>query len=98
MAPATRASTDLQAGNVSDVVNNIVGAGRVATDAGRHKVQVQNVPRFPCDVVIRTGRVAAHADRSDQDLARVIKSKSAAKNIDSADALPDHGVASLAVV
>src|SRR5690554_7388539 len=52
-----------------------------SADAARNVIELQLVTRTPCDVVIGARSVAAHADRTDEFLARVVQRESAAEDV-----------------
>src|SRR5215831_10137274 len=98
MAPTGCADSEGEAGRGGDVVDNVVGPGRVGTDPTGNVVELESVSRAPGDVVVGAGRVAADADGSDEDALRVVEGEAAAKDIDAADAAADHRVLRCSVI
>ena len=95
MSPTAGTHSLLLAGLWGDVVHNVVGSGRVATDAGGHMIQEQTMPRPPRDVVIGARAVAAHPDRAYQHAGTVvcgIESQTPAEDIDTPYAMPLHRI------
>jgi hypothetical protein len=72
---------------VSGTVSYAILSRRVGSPARpcRHVVQLKIVPRSPGNVVVRTRRVPAHAEPTNQHTLPAIKSQSAAKHIYTAD-------------
>src|SRR5437773_6491405 len=85
-----------------DVVQDIVATTRVTADAPGSRrdeiVEIQIISGAPCDVVIRTRRVAADADAADEVSAGVVETQPAAEHVHPADSSTYHGIISLAVV
>lgn len=92
VAPAARAHTRHLSSLRRDVVDDVVGTGRITADAGRHVVQTQGVAGPPRDVVVGARRVAADADPADKLPCRVVQPEAAAKHVDAADAAANHRV------
>src|SRR5712692_5110643 len=72
-----------------DVVNNVVVLATVG-DARWHVVELEVEADLPADIVVGAGRVATHADPTDDVAARVVQRESAPEHVRSADALTHH--------
>src|SRR5580704_10529767 len=66
MAPAAGAHPFLLTRLRGDIVDDVIRTALVGTNTAGHVIQAQAMPGAPGDVVIGTGAVAAHTDRSDQ--------------------------------
>src|SRR6202011_2999751 len=73
-----------------DVVDDVVVVGRRYPSG--HVVESQRMARFPGHRMVGTGGVAAAADGADALAFLVVDRQPAAKNVDAADRLSNHGV------
>src|SRR5580692_29640 len=98
MSPAAGADANGKAHRVCDVIDNVVRTSRITADASGNVVETQIMADSPGDVVVRAGRISAHANRANELTLGVVESQTAAEYIYAADFTADHGVVGLAVV
>src|SRR5258706_4179485 len=61
-----------------------------SADATGDKIEIQDMPGAPRDVMVRARSIAAHTDSADQHVRAVVEGQAAAENIHAADLLSDH--------
>src|SRR6185312_12416731 len=81
-----------------NVVHDVVWTARIAAYARRHVIESQEMTRLPRNVVIGAGGVAAHPDRADQHMVRVVKRQSPTEHIYTADPGATHEIVGLSVI
>ena len=79
MAPSAGADANHDSRGRDDVVDDVVGPGRVGAHATGDEVEVEVVARAPGDVVVGAGGIAADADTADDLVLCVIEAEATAE-------------------
>lgn len=92
----TESARAYSGGDIEDDVVRTQGVPRDAANgwdlARPHVIQPQVVADAPGDIMVRAGRIAAHADASYDLVARRVEREPAAKYVHAADFSSDHRV------
>jgi len=87
-----------------DVENDVIRMRRITSEQacgtwnGRqgarsgHVIKTEEISHPPADIVVRAGRVPAHADSPDDLMSFGVKGKAAAKDVYATDFVPNHRV------